>query len=78
MSRFGGTMSHSSQSRRDFIATASVGLIGAAALPHAQPQSQNPVEPTAGAPPAFGAGPAFGPEVSTSTFAEAESWFSSR
>jgi Asp-tRNA(Asn)/Glu-tRNA(Gln) amidotransferase A subunit family amidase len=63
-------MSHSSQSRRDFIATTSIGLIGAAALPDAQ--SQNPAESTAGAPPAFGAGPAFGPEVSANTFAEAE------
>ncbi|HWZ97623.1 MAG TPA: amidase [Candidatus Dormibacteraeota bacterium] len=67
-------MPHSSRSRRDFIATTSIGLIGAAALPNAQAsaQSQNPVEPTAGAPPAFGAGPAFGPEVSTNTFAEVE------
>ncbi|HLZ13214.1 MAG TPA: amidase [Candidatus Acidoferrum sp.] len=67
-------MSQSSQSRRDFIATTSIGLIGAAAVPSAQAptQSQNPVEPTAGAPPAFGAGPAFGPEVSANTFAEAE------
>jgi Asp-tRNA(Asn)/Glu-tRNA(Gln) amidotransferase A subunit family amidase len=67
-------MSHSSQSRRDFIANTSIGLIGAAALPDAQApaQSQNPVTPTAGAPPAFGAGPAFGPEVSTNTFVEAE------
>jgi len=67
-------MSHSSQSRRDFIANTSIGLIGAAALPNAQApaQSQNPVTPTAGAPPAFGAGPAFGPEVSTNTFVEAE------
>ncbi|HLK05781.1 MAG TPA: amidase [Candidatus Acidoferrum sp.] len=67
-------MSQSSQSRRDFIATTSIGLLGAAALPGAQAgvQSQNPTEPTAGAPPAFGAGPAFGPEVSPNTFAEAE------
>lgn len=66
-------MSHSSQSRRDFIASASIGLIGAAALPQNQSpaQSQEPTPP-AGAPPAFGAGPAFGPEVSTNTFAEAE------
>ncbi len=70
MSAPGGNMSHSSRSRRHFIATTSIGLIGAAALPDAQ--SQNPAESTAGAPPAFGAGPAFGPEVSASTFAEAE------
>jgi len=74
MSAPGGTMSHSSQSRRDFITTTSIGLIGAAALPNEQApsQSQVPAEATAGAPPAFGAGPAFGPTVSTNTFAEAE------
>src|SRR5260370_36970393 len=65
-------MSQSSQSRRDFIATTSIGLIGAAAIPSEQAPTQNPSEPTAGAPPAFGGGPAFGPEVSTNTFAEAE------
>jgi len=65
-------MSQSSQSRRDFIATTSIGLIGAAAIPTEQAPTQNPSEPTAGAPPAFGGGPAFGPEVSTNTFAEAE------
>src|SRR5262249_42954542 len=63
-----------SQSRRDFIATTSVGLIGAAALSgeEAAAQSQNQAEPPAGAPPAFGAGPAVGPPVSTNTFIEAE------
>jgi len=65
-------MSNPSQSRRDFIATTSIGLIGAAANPIEQAPTQNPSEPTAGAPPAFGGGPAFGPEVSTNTFAEAE------
>jgi len=65
-------MSNSSQSRRDFIATTSIGLLGAAAIPSEQAPTQNPSEPTAGAPPAFGGGPAFGPEVSTNTFAEAE------
>jgi Asp-tRNA(Asn)/Glu-tRNA(Gln) amidotransferase A subunit family amidase len=74
MSGPGGTMSQSSQSRRYFITATSIGLLGAAALTgeQAPAQSQNPVEPTAGAPPAFGAGPAFGPEVSPSTFSEAE------
>src|SRR5256885_16602273 len=72
MSAPGGIMSQSSQSRRDFIATTSIGLIGAAAIPAEQAPTQNPSEPTAGAPPAFGGGPAFGPEVSTNTFAEAE------
>src|SRR5262249_52296971 len=70
----GENMPHSSQSRRDFIATSSLGLIGAAALPQSQAnaQAQAPTAPPAGAPPAFGAGPAFGPEVSANTFAEAE------
>src|SRR5579859_588021 len=72
MSHFGGDMTHSSQTRRDFIATTSVGLIGAAALPIDQAPSQEPSTPPAGAPPAFGAGPAVGPPVSASTFAEAE------
>src|SRR5256885_16341902 len=72
MSAPGGIMSQSSQSRRDFIAATSIGLIGAAAIPVEQAPTQNPPEPTAGAPPAFGGGPAFGPEVSTNTFAEAE------
>jgi len=74
MSPPGATMSHSSQSRRDFIATTSIGLIGAAAIPQNQApaSSQEPNAPPAGAPPAFGAGPAFGPEVSPNTFAEGE------
>src|SRR5579859_554777 len=72
MSHFGGDMTHSSQTRRDFIATTSVGLIGAAALPIDQAPSQEPSTPPAGAPPAFGAGPAVGPPVSANTFAEAE------
>jgi Asp-tRNA(Asn)/Glu-tRNA(Gln) amidotransferase A subunit family amidase len=59
-----------SKSRREFLAITSLGLMGAAATSrlHAQDPSNLP----AGAPPAFGAGPAFGPEVSTTTFAEAE------
>src|SRR6059036_3754804 len=70
----GGAMSNSSQSRRDFIAAASVGLIGAAAIPNTEASAplQEPTAPPAGAPPAFGAGPAFGPQVSTNTFAEGE------
>jgi len=67
-------MAHSSHSRRHFIATTSVGLIGAATLPEIQnpPPTQEPTTPPAGAPPAFGAGPAVGPPVSANTFAEAE------
>ena len=56
-------------SRRRFV-SASLSLAGAAAArAYAQ---QNPNEPPPGAPPAFGTGPAAGPEVSTSTFSEAE------
>jgi Asp-tRNA(Asn)/Glu-tRNA(Gln) amidotransferase A subunit family amidase len=59
-----------SKSRRDFLTTTSLGLLGAAAASriHAQDLSKLP----AGAPPAFGSGPAFGPEVSETTFSEAE------
>jgi Asp-tRNA(Asn)/Glu-tRNA(Gln) amidotransferase A subunit family amidase len=59
-----------SKSRREFLATASIGLLTAAAATNAEPQQ--PTQGPAGAPPAFGAGPAVGPEVSTATFAEAE------
>ena len=63
------------ESRRDFLTAASLGLLGAAigasdAAAHAQ--AQQPTAPPAGMPPAFGTGPGAGPEVSTTTFAEAE------
>ena len=57
------------KSRRKFLATASLGLAGAAAASYAQ---QNSTEPPPGQPPAFGTGPLVGPEVSSTTFAEAE------
>ncbi len=58
-----------SKSRREFLTATAVGLLGAAAYRlHAQDQTQLPP----GAPTAFGAGPAVGPEVSVTTFAEAE------
>src|SRR5579863_2232959 len=65
------------KSRREFLGTASAGLFAALAAPDVLPDSlaeaaQEPTEGPAGAPPAFGAGPAFGPEVSTTTFSEAE------
>jgi Asp-tRNA(Asn)/Glu-tRNA(Gln) amidotransferase A subunit family amidase len=65
------------KSRREFLETASAGLIAALAAPDGLPAklveaAQEPTSGPAGAPPAFGAGPAFGPEVSTTTFAEAE------
>jgi len=59
-----------STSRREFLTTTSIGILGAAAL--ARLQAQNPSNLPPGAPSAFGAGPAFGPPVSTATFAEAE------
>jgi Asp-tRNA(Asn)/Glu-tRNA(Gln) amidotransferase A subunit family amidase len=61
-----------SKSRREFLATASIGLLTAAATNATSAEPQQPTEVPAGAPPAFGAGPAAGPEVSTATFAEAE------
>ena len=63
------------KSRREFMALTSMGVLGAAAGLRGQEQSpagQNPADLPPGAPPAFGAGPAVGPEVSTTTFAEAE------
>jgi Asp-tRNA(Asn)/Glu-tRNA(Gln) amidotransferase A subunit family amidase len=61
------------KSRREFLTHGSLGLVGtvvgAEVLASAQPSTQ---EPTPGAPPAFGTGPAVGPEVSPTTFAEAE------
>ncbi|HEX6820549.1 MAG TPA: amidase [Candidatus Sulfotelmatobacter sp.] len=59
-----------SKSRRDFLTVTSLGILGTAAA--SRLLAQNPSDLPPGAPPAFGAGPAFGPEVSASTFAEAE------
>jgi Asp-tRNA(Asn)/Glu-tRNA(Gln) amidotransferase A subunit family amidase len=58
-----------SNSRRRFLKATSLGLLGAAAL-RGQAQTASNLPP--GAPPAFGTGPEVGPEVSPSTFAEAE------
>ncbi len=68
------------KSRRQFLAETSLAVLGAAAAVRGQgqnpasqnPAGQNPADLPPGAPPAFGAGPAVGPEVSTTTFAEAE------
>jgi Asp-tRNA(Asn)/Glu-tRNA(Gln) amidotransferase A subunit family amidase len=71
----GGLMS---KSRRQFLARTSLGLVAAAVAPvisvaeEKSTHSQEPAQPTPGAPPAFGTGPAIGPEVSPTTFAEAE------
>ena len=81
--RLGAAMPNS---RRKFLADASLGLVATAATlnlsaaAHAEtpaqappPNPQSPKQtPPAGAPPAFGTAPAVGPEVTTATFAEAE------
>jgi len=58
-----------SKSRREFLALSSFAALTAAA---SRLQAQNPQNLPPGAPPAFGAGPDYGPEVSATTFAEAE------
>jgi Asp-tRNA(Asn)/Glu-tRNA(Gln) amidotransferase A subunit family amidase len=58
------------KSRRQFLTQTSLGLLGAATALRAYSQQSPDLPP--GAPPAFGTGPAVGPEVSPSTFAEAE------
>src|SRR5579863_5806072 len=58
------------RSRREFLTATSFAALGAVAASRIQAQSPSNLPP--GAPSAFGAGPAFGPEVSTTTFAEAE------
>lgn len=55
------------RSRRQFLIRASVGALGAAAI-----RSGAQTTPPPGTPPAFGTGPQVGPEVSATTFAEAE------
>ena len=65
------------KTRREFLTSTSLGLLGAAVARAPQPQKpgdaqQKPGEPPAGTPPAFGTGPAVGPKVSPQTFAEAE------
>src|SRR5262252_1838336 len=59
-----------SKSRREFLTVTSLGVLGAATVSRLHAQNQTQLPP--GAPTAFGAGPAFGPEVTTTTFAEAE------
>ena len=57
-------------SRRRFMTSASLSLLGAAAASRAFAQTST--QPPPGTPPAFGTGPLVGPEVSATTFAEAE------
>src|SRR6516225_3189569 len=64
----GGGMS---QSRRKFLASSSLGLLGAA-VAGLRAQTQKPGNLPPGMPPAFGTGAEVGPEVSVATFAEAE------
>ncbi len=59
-----------SKSRRQFLTQTSLGLLAAATVSRIYAQQSADLPP--GAPPAFGVGPAVGPEVSPSTFAEAE------
>jgi Asp-tRNA(Asn)/Glu-tRNA(Gln) amidotransferase A subunit family amidase len=59
-----------SKSRRQFLTQTSLGLLAAATVSRSYAQQGADLPP--GAPPAFGVGPAVGPEVSPSTFAEAE------
>jgi Asp-tRNA(Asn)/Glu-tRNA(Gln) amidotransferase A subunit family amidase len=59
-----------SKSRRQFLTHASLTLLGAAVA--SRSQSQETHQPPAGEPPAFGTAPPVGPEVSTTTFVEAE------
>jgi len=58
-----------SKSRRRFLKTTALGVLGAAAL---RGSSQTASNLPPGEPPAFGTGPEVGPEVSATTFAEAE------
>src|SRR5882757_11455587 len=58
-----------SKSRREFLTQTTLTLLASAA----PALTQTPATPsTPGAPPAFGTSPAVGPEVATTTFAEAE------
>jgi Asp-tRNA(Asn)/Glu-tRNA(Gln) amidotransferase A subunit family amidase len=59
-----------SKSRRQFLTHTSLGLLGVAVASRSQAQTSAELPP--GAPPAFGTGPLVGPEVSSSTFVEAE------
>src|SRR5712671_324586 len=65
--RVGGFMS---KSRRQFLTQTSLGLLAAATAYRSYAQRPGDLPP--GAPPAFGTSPPVGPEVSATTFAEAE------
>jgi Asp-tRNA(Asn)/Glu-tRNA(Gln) amidotransferase A subunit family amidase len=59
-----------SKSRRQFLTQTSLGLLAAATVYRSYAQQPGDLPP--GAPPAFGTSPAVGPEVSPTTFGEAE------
>jgi len=61
-----------SKSRRNFLTQSTLGLLAAAAGCRSGKPEKSAAEPPPGAPPAFGTSPPAGPEVSTTTFAEAE------
>src|SRR5579864_75805 len=59
--------------RRKFLLRAPLGIVGAALACRTEPRSATiSAPPTPGAPPTFATAPEAGPEVSSSTFAEAE------
>src|SRR5213592_990422 len=58
--------------RRQFLITAPLGVLGAAVACRGEPQGATVSAPPPGAPPAFGTAPVSGPAVSRLTFAEAE------
>ncbi|HET7150073.1 MAG TPA: amidase, partial [Candidatus Acidoferrum sp.] len=60
------------KSRREFLTESALGLLGVGAGVAATSDAQEPSQLPPGAPSAFGTGPAVGPEVSATTFAEAE------
>ncbi len=60
------------KSRRQFLIKAPLGLFAVASAQSPYAAAQTPPPATPGAPPTFGTLPAVGPEVTTSTFAEAE------
>src|SRR5487761_2363456 len=60
------------KNRREFVAEASMMVLGAAGMVGGAEAQAPGVQATPGAPPAFGTAPAAGPEVTLATFAEAE------
>jgi Asp-tRNA(Asn)/Glu-tRNA(Gln) amidotransferase A subunit family amidase len=65
-------MTTTSKSRRQFLTETSLGILGAAAASSTTLAQAPTTSTTPGAPPAFGTAPAVGPQVTTTTFAEAE------